>query len=649
MNWPLIAGSGFSGRGAASSGPRGASLRRAAGIVSPVPAAIGFSALVVVFMAAAGARADEPTGKTAPAAEAKADQPAEAKKPAKVALAAEQAAVAEKYRDLERVLIRMAEITAHTDPRRAALLRQAIAQSKQQDIENQFDDLVKLLKQDSLSASIKGQNDLHGDLVKLLDLLLSEDRGKRIESEKQRIREYLRRINKIIIDQKSVQGDTINGEDAQKLAGRQGELGGKTGDLAKEMSRHEGQPGQSGDKPSSDKPSSGKPSGKQDKAEKGEKADKGEPGDKNQDQGKQDQPESGKPASGDKSQKGDAGEGKAGDKKSGDKPSDGKNSGENGKGSEGQEQGQPQDGKAPGQGQGQGQGKSQGEGQPSQEGQQPGGEQGADQGNPARRRLEQAEEKMQEARRRLEEAKRDGAAEEQQKAIEALEQAKAELENILRQLREEERARMLAQLESRFRKMLDMQIQVHEGTKRVDRKPEPERNQDDEIEAGRLSRKEAEIVGEADRALAVLREEGSAVAMPEAVGEMREDMEQIVVRLAQAKVNDITQKIEEDVIAALEEMIAALQKAQKDLNDKKMRNGQPGEPMEPGLVDQLSEIKMIRAMQMRVNNRTQRYTEILKTSEQAEQPELLRALKQLADREERIYRVTRDIVVGRNQ
>ncbi len=53
-------------------------------------------------------------------------------------------------------------------------------------------------------------------------------------------------------------------------------------------------------------------------------------------------------------------------------------------------------------------------------------------------------------------------------------------------------------------------------------------------------------------------------------------------------------------------------------------------------------------MQMRVNNRTQRYYEIIKT-EQAEQPDLVTALKRLAEREEKIYRVTRDIVVGRNE
>ncbi len=55
---------------------------------------------------------------------------------------------------------------------------------------------------------------------------------------------------------------------------------------------------------------------------------------------------------------------------------------------------------------------------------------------------------------------------------------------------------------------------------------------------------------------------------------------------------------------------------------------------------------MIRALQMRVNTRTARYAELTKT-EQAETPELIDSLRKLADREQKIHKVTRDIVVGR--
>lgn len=266
-----------------------------------------------------------------------------------------------------------------------------------------------------------------------------------------------------------------------------------------------------------------------------------------------------------------------------------------------------------------------------------------------RKRIEAARKDMEAAREKLKKAQREGAAEEQREAIEQLERAKAELEKILRQLREEELERVLAMLEARFRKMLEIQIEVREGTVRLAEVPEPERGRDDEIASGRLSRREAEIVREADIALNLLREEGSSLAFPEAVGQMRDDMEQITLRLARFKTDAITQGLEEDVIAALEEMIAALKKAQKELEEKKSKRppGQ-GMPQDMPLVDAIAELKMIRTLQMRVNDRTERYAKMI-GGEQAEQPELLEALDRLAERQERIFRVTRDLHLGKNQ
>ncbi len=167
---------------------------------------------------------------------------------------------------------------------------------------------------------------------------------------------------------------------------------------------------------------------------------------------------------------------------------------------------------------------------------------------------------MKEAQKKLDEAKREGTVKKQDEAIHELEQAKADLERILRQLREEETLRMLTMLEARFRKMLAMQREVYEGTVRLDKIPEADRTHDQEIESNRLSRKEAEIVLEADKALALLHEDGTAVAFPEAVEQIRGMMEEVVQFLAAANVGSLTQSVEKDILAGLEEMIAALQK-----------------------------------------------------------------------------------------
>ena len=259
---------------------------------------------------------------------------------------------------------------------------------------------------------------------------------------------------------------------------------------------------------------------------------------------------------------------------------------------------------------------------------------------------------MEEAKKKLEQVQRDGAVKDQEEAIRELEKAKAELEEILRQLREEELKRMLAMLEARFRKMLDMQIEVYEGTRRLDRVAAADRGQNDEIEAARLSRKESLIVIEADSALTILQEEGSAVAFPEAVEQMREDMEQVVLRLAQTKVDEITQTTEEEIIAALEEMIEALKKAQQDMEQQKQKPQPPqeGEPDDPALIDRLAELRMIRSLQMRVNTRTKRYSKLVEGElGQADRAELIDALQRLSEREQRIFRATRDIVVGKNK
>ena len=74
---------------------------------------------------------------------------------------------------------------------------------------------------------------------------------------------------------------------------------------------------------------------------------------------------------------------------------------------------------------------------------------------------------------------------------------------------------------------------------------------------------------------------------------------------------------------------------------------------EEPLVDQIAELKMIKSLQERVNKRTQRYAKLLADEAdpvgQAEAPELAAAVRQLGDRQQEIFRITRDIVLGKNQ
>ncbi len=540
-------------------------------------------------------------------------------------IALDQGQVADKYRRLEELMMKMAELEGGTNPKRAALLTRAVGQSKERLTKTQLESIVKLLSQKQLKRAIDGQTTVQTDLKALLELLMSEDRSDRLKSEQQRIREYIKEVERLIRLEKSVQGQTEGGGDQKKLAQEQGRIANQTGDLAKKIKENE--EGQSSDaKPGED----GKPIDGQQPGE--EKPDDGKPNEGKPNEGK---PSEGKPSEG-KPSEGKPSEGK---------PSEGKPS--EGKPSEGKpSEGKPMEGQQDQQGQ-QGQ-----EGQPGQQGQQQ-QEQDDQNANPARKRLEQAQQKMQDAQKKLEEAKRKESAEDQRAAREELEKAKAELEEILRQLREEEIARTLAMLEARFRKMLEMQLAVYESTRRLDQLPEDKRGEPFLVQSGKLSNDERKIAIEAQKALTLLQEEGSSVAFPATVEVMHEDMEQVAERLADAKVDDITIGIEEDIIAALEELIEALQKAQQDLEQQQQQQQQQPQDQEQPLVDQIAELKMIKALQERVNKRTVRYSRLLNDDQdpvgQAESADLADALRNLGQRQQEVFRITRDIVLGKNK
>ncbi|MBL8828255.1 MAG: hypothetical protein JNM18_14840, partial [Planctomycetaceae bacterium] len=553
---------------------------------------------------------------------AKAGDPAKTKEVAlsKDELALKQQQIAEKYRRFEEVILRMAELTAATDPKRAALLRRAAAQSKDQLIGLQLEKLAETIRKGTLGSAVKNQADVEQELSTILELLMTEQRQDRVKEERERLKEQLRKIKEFINRQTELKGQTENAADVKELSPRQGRLAEDTAKLAQDM-KAAGAPKQSDAKSKGAEKSAGDGDSKKDgsggeekqSAEKS-KDSKGDSksGDKNDKDAK----------SGDKdkdSKQSDQDKSKSGDSKSGEK-SDGKSQ-EKGDSKSGKSS--KSDSKSKGQGDPKQGDPMEGEGSQSQDQQQ-------QQQSPGQKRIAAAQQKMQDAKKKLDEAKKDGAQQDQEEAIRELEQAKAELEDILRQLREEELARTLAQLEQRFREMLVMQHEVYEGTKRLDAVPADRRSPNDEVESGRLSRRESQILVEAEKALTVLRDEGSAVAFPEAVEMMRDDMQIVVQYLARFKVDKVTQGVEEDIIAALEEMIAALQKAQKKQEEQKQKPqpGQGGEQEQP-LVDQLAELKMIRALQMRVNTRTKRYQKLVDGPDgTTDQPELVKALKE---------------------
>jgi len=534
-------------------------------------------------------------------------------------LAIRQSRVADQYTRLEKLLFDIAALEGAENPRRSALLRRAFEQSADNLTRKQLETLSELLRNKEYRRASEEQVEVMKDLKALLDLLLSEDRPERLKSDQERIREFIKEVDRLIRLQSSVQGRTEGGVDPKQLEQEQAKVAERTAALGKKMEENQPDKSRSANQPPKD-------------------ADEADPMGKSSDnpiEPKPDDPKS-PPES---------------EPKPGDRPAEA-DPNKTPKPSEPMpmQPGEPMPGEPmPGE-------PMPGEpmpGEPSQ-GAPPEESAPSDPESAAKKRIRAAEERMREAQKRLEQAQRDASLDEQQKAKDELEKAKADLEEILRQLREEEVERMLALLESRFRKMLEMELRVYESTKRLDRIPETDRGRDFAIQANNLSNDQRKIAIEADKALMLLREEGSSVAFPETVEQMRDEMGIVGERLASLKTNFITQESEEEIIAALEELITALQKAQQDQQQRRQQDQQqPSSEQDQPLVDGLAELKMIRALQMRVNSRTRRYARLLSDIEdpigQVTDEELVDALEQLSQRERKVLEITRDLILEKNK
>ncbi len=256
---------------------------------------------------------------------------------------------------------------------------------------------------------------------------------------------------------------------------------------------------------------------------------------------------------------------------------------------------------------------------------------------------------MEKAIEELKRQKHDEASGHQDEAIAKLEKAKEKLEEILRQLREEERELLLAALEARFQKMLALQLAVYNGTVSLSKTPNKEWTARHRGRSHDLSLQEEEIVLEANKALTLLKEEGSSVAFPEAVEQLREDMQIVARRLDRGQVAELTQSIERDIIEALAEIIEALQKEMEKKDDQPPPEDQPPmQPQDPTLVDKLAELKMLRSLQMRINRRTKRLGNLI-DGDQAQKPDIIEQLQNLANRQKRVQEATYNLVTGKNR
>jgi hypothetical protein len=487
------------------------------------------------------------------------------------------------YRELERSFLRLADLLAASDPRRAALLRSVFEKAREEQVGSRLGTIVELLEQGQLLKAGTTQAGAIEQFRALLDLLESGDAERRLTNTKQEVREYLARLAKAIARQRDIEGSTEAGARAAELAERQRALAEETQALADDIGgfarRIDAREGTGGDRrpPRGDTPTEAAPAGR-------ESVPGQEPGER--------------PAR------------------------DGESAEAGGPGDAGAAADEPE----------------------------PEGDDDTARARRTQRRLAAAQRRMQSARERLDEARRQDARRDQEKALEELETARAELEEILRQMREQEVERLLVQLEARVRDMLAAEKRLQAAADAVAAAGTPGRER--ELEAARLGREQQQVANEAARALVLVRDDGSAVAIPQALESVRDDAVQAAARLGRGDVGGTTRGLVADIVTNLQELLAALEKSQREQERRQAgpAGGRPQGPDEQPLVDKLAELKMIRSLQLRVNARTERFSQLLDdAADRADSPELREALDRLAERQRKIERAANDIVTGRTE
>lgn len=595
---------------------------------------------------------------------------AEPPRASEVPLSSRQESVALRYQRFENSLNQLAEHLRKTDPDRADLLFRAIGKSKEGRISDQLKQIVDLLKKDQLGDALEGQQSAVEQMLLVLQLLQSEDRRDEIERERQRIAGLIKDVDKLVLKQTDVRAATERGatnpglQDKQKQVSdatqkvmdkidkQDAERNGKTGDSGKPSSSPkkeqddpadpmkggaEKAPKDGDDAKPSDSPNKGA-SGKtpKDKPKDGEKPPKDDPGKKDD----SNKPEDAKPSDDNDKPESESADGSPmGKPKDSGKPPKGKPKskpmpGQSQEPMDGQ-QPMPMDGDSP---------ESQPQPQEDQEKPQP-----QQQRTAGRKELDQARREMEQAIEELKK-KSNKASEKQDEAIAELLKAKERLEEILRQLREEEKEMMLAALEARLRDMLGRQINVLNGTVGLAAVPDAQRTDKHRSRAVELARNQDEVALLGSKVITLLKEEGSSIAFPEALVQMRDDMLTVARRLERVDVGEITVGIEKDIVESLEEILEALQKELEKSKDKKQQpqQAQQGQQQDQGLVDILSELKMLRSLQYRVNRRTKQLGRLVE-GEQSSDPDVKSQLQSLSQRQAKIQQSTYNLATGRNK
>ena len=103
----------------------------------------------------------------------------------------------------------------------------------------------------------------------------------------------------------------------------------------------------------------------------------------------------------------------------------------------------------------------------------------------------------------------------------------------------------------------------------------------------------------------LLTEDGTTLVFPEIVEEIRNDLDQVTAMLSRFEVGERTQQIQAQIEESIREILAALEESRKNPAPPNPNQGRGSQSGAAPLLPTSAELKMVRSLQKRVNERTE--------------------------------------------
>ena len=223
--------------------------------------------------------------------------------------------------------------------------------------------------------------------------------------------------------------------------------------------------------------------------------------------------------------------------------------------------------------------------------------------------VRQAQKSMQQASEQLRKKTAGDANQNQRNALKDLSQALQAIEDRLGELGEDLQQDAIQRLQQIFAQMLERQQAATKQTAALDEKRNDHDGQlkrSDRVALRKVVAEENSLAKEAQQARTLLEEEGTSIVFPSVVANLAENLLAVAKLIEDKRTGSFTQALQLEIEQTLLELLGALEQAQGSQGDRgEAGEAGEGEQGKTPLLPNTAELKMLRALQLRVNRRTQ--------------------------------------------